>query len=175
MNDEKGILQRSSPRSKPFIIDLMRNFGAIFTLSILAISFVGLLVVRYAPDAQDISSLFASGGMGLSFNAVLQIAGFSLILAFLSIVVVSDRFIKKMRFLARTILLFLAALFTFSMFAIVFKWFPIEDPLAWLGFVLSTFVCFLFSLGLTLLKLKLEGRKYDRLLANYKARHNVSV
>jgi len=154
----------------PFVMDLMRNFATIFTLSIIAISLMGSLLVCVTPDVQDISTLFASGGMGLSYSVVLQIAGFSLVLAFFSIVVISQRFITKMRFWLRILLLFLSALFTFSVFAVIFKWFPINEPLAWLGFVFSSFVCFIFSLGLTFLKFRLEGRKYDRLLANYKAR-----
>ena len=154
----------------PFIMDLMRNFAAIFTLSVLAISLMGILLICIAPDIQYISTLFASGGMGLSFSVVLQIAGFSLLLAFFSIIIISQRFIINMRFWLRILLLFLSALFTFSIFAVIFKWFPVNEPLAWLGFVVSSLVCFALSLGLTFLKFKLEGKKYKRLLANYKAR-----
>ena len=164
MNDEEN---RTS-----LIMELIRNFGTIFTLSVLAISLAGLLVARFAPDTQDISSLFASGGTGLSYNVILQIAGFSLVLAAFTILLISDRVITKMRFFLRILLLFFSAFVSFSGFAIVFKWFPANDPLLWLGFLLSTVVCFALSLGLTLLKFKLEGKKYDRLLANYKAQRN---
>ena len=71
------------------------------------------------------------------------------------------------------VLLLLATLLTFSVFAIVFKWFAIDDIGAWLGFVLSTIICFSISLVLTLLKFKMERKKYDRLLTNYKASKNI--
>jgi len=151
-----------------FIIDLTRNFSTIFTLSILAISFTGFLLYCYTPNIQDISSLFASGGASLLFIVILQIAGFSLIVAFFSILFISQRFIEKMRFWLRILLLFISALVTFSIFAVIFKWFPIDDPLAWVGFLISTFICFCISLGLTFLKFKLESKKYNELLARFK-------
>jgi len=155
-----------------FVIDLMRNFAAIFTLSILAISFTGFLLFIYTPDIQDIPALFASGGASLLYIVILQIAGFSLVIAFFSILFISQRFIEKMIFWLRILLLFISALITFSVFAVIFNWFPIDDPLAWLGFVISTFICFSISLGLTFVKFKIEGKKYNRLLAKFKETQN---
>ena len=165
MDDEK--------KEAPLFSELLRKFATIFTMSVLAISFVGSLLARYAPAAQDISNMFVSGETGFPYVVILQISGFSLVVAAFSVVLISGRFIKGMRLWLRIFLLFLSALLTFSFFAVVFKWFPAEDPLAWLGFVLCTVVCFVLSLCLSLLKFRLEGRKYDKLLANYKARHKT--
>ena len=151
----------------PLTMDLMRNLAAIFTLSVLAISFVGLLLSFFVPDGQDISTLFASGGIGLPFSVIFQVAGFSFIIAVFIILIISDRFIKKMRFWLRLILLFVSAIIIFSTFAVIFKWFPINDPLAWLGFFISAFICFIISLGLTFLKFKIERKKYNVLLKKY--------
>jgi len=155
----------------PFIMDLMRNMATIFTLSILAISLAGLLLACFAPDSQDISTLFASGGIGFPYSVIFQVAGFSFILAVFSITIISDRFIKKLQFWLRIIFLFISAIITFSIFAIIFKWFPINDPLAWLGFLCSAFVCFVFSLGLTFIKFKIERKRYNTLLEKYKKTH----
>ena len=73
-----------------------------------------------------------------------------------------------MRFWLRIILLFISAIITFSTFAVIFNWFPANDPLAWLGFFVSAFICFVFSLGLTFIKFKIERKKYNMLLTNYK-------
>jgi hypothetical protein len=166
MNNENGKM--------PLITELIRYFGVIFTMSILAISLMGLLIAYFVPDTQDLSFLFNSGGMGLSYRAILQIAGFSLIQAVFFILLISERLVFKIRFWLRILLLFFSALFTFSIFAIFFNWFPVNDLQAWLSFVLSALICFILSSCLTLLRFKLEGKKYDRLLANYKARHNKS-
>ena len=154
-----------------FILDLMRNLTKIFTLSILAISLLGLLLARYAPDSHDTLTLFSSGGIGLPYSVIFQIASFSFILAIFIILIISDRYIKNMCFWLRLILLFIFAIITFSTFAIIFKWFPVNDPLAWLGFFISAFICFVFSLGLTFIKFKIERKKYNKLLEKYKKIH----
>jgi hypothetical protein len=157
----------------PLISEILRYFGTIFTLSILVISIAVSQVSKYFPDMKDIYSLFSSDGIGLSFGTILQIAIFSIVLAIFSVLLISDRLITKMRFLYRMYLFLLATLLTFSIFAIVFTWFPVNDIGAWIGLVLSTIICFSISIGLTLLKFKLERKKYDKLLANYKARNIV--
>ena len=156
----------------PFILDLTKNFFMIFTLSVFAISLTGLLLSKFAPEAQDISSLFASGGVGLPYSVIFQIAGFSLVLAGFLVIIISDRFIIGMRFWLRIILLFVSVIVTFSIFSAIFKWFPVSDPLAWLGFIISTFVCFTISLGLTFIKFKIERKKYNILLEKFKKTHN---
>ena len=157
----------------PLISEILRYFGTIFTFAILVISIVVSQVTRYFPDVQNVSTLFISGGIGLSFGTILQIASFSTILSVFSVLFISERFIKKMWFLYRIIFLLLSTLLTFSVFAIIFKWFVVDDIVAWIGFVISTIICFSISIGLTLLKFKLERKKYNRLLANFKARNHV--
>ena len=154
---------------KPFVLELLQNFATIFTLSVLAISFTGLLVVRYTPDAH-IPLLFAFG-----YSTILQIAGFSFILAFFCVLLITERFISKMRFWLRILLLLISTVLTFSVFVIIFKWFPVGNMQTWLGFIICTIISYIFCVCLTLFKFKLEGKKYDRLLANYKARKNNPV
>ena len=61
-----------------------------------------------------------------------------------------------------------------SSFAVIFKWFPMNQPAVWIQFFIFTFVFSLISTGLSLVKLKLEGKKYNELLESYKARHNIN-
>jgi hypothetical protein len=61
-----------------------------------------------------------------------------------------------------------------SLFAVIFKWFPMNQPAVWLQFFIFTFIFSLMSIWLSLVKLKLEGKKYNKLLESYKARHNIS-
>jgi drug/metabolite transporter (DMT)-like permease len=153
------------------IMALLRYFAVIFTMTILAISLAGILSARHAPITQEVPTLYISGGAGLYCNTILQLAGFAFILAAFVALLFSDRFFSGVHFPVRILLLLLATLVIFSIFSIIFKWFPTDDPKAWLAFVLSAVVCSAISFGLTLLKFKMEGKKYDRLLANYKARH----
>ena len=154
----------------PFIAELAHFFTIIFTMSILAIVIAGLMVTRYAPEVQDISTLFAPGGIGLSYSTILQIAGLSIILACFCIFITSGRFLVKMRFLLRFLLFLLTTFFTTSVFIVIFKWFPLDNVLEWIRYSLSIIICFAIASGITYIKFRLQTRKYNRLLANFKAR-----
>ncbi|GHU60047.1 hypothetical protein FACS189444_6550 [Spirochaetia bacterium] len=148
----------------------LHNTGTIFTLSLLVITFINLLFSHIDKNIKEISSLFALVQYGLAYSTILQITGFSVVLAGLATFLFSEHFFKKILFLRRTALFFIATLFVLSGFSVIFKWFPVNDPLAWLGFIVSTLICFSASIGLTLVKLRLEGIKYSKLLEEYKLR-----
>ena len=145
---------------------LLRAFATTFSWSILAMCVVGMLNVRYSPGT---GHLFDFDGAGIPFTSILQIAGFSLVMAFFAVLLFSRRFFASMRYFLRAFFLCLATLVTCSVFVLLFEWFPTYNPRAWFTFVLATVLCFSFSFALVRIKHKLEGKKYDRLLANYKA------
>ena len=153
------------------VIDLARRFTVIFSLAIIAISIAGMLIGLNDQDMRDMSTLFLINN-GLQYNTIYQVAGFSLIIAFFSILLFSEHIQIKIRFLFRGFLLLLVTLVTTSIFAKIFNWFPHDNIQGWIGFVLCTIVCFTVSFALKLLKLKLEGKKYTKLLVDYKERHN---
>jgi len=157
-----------------FFTQLLRNTATIFTLSVFAISIAGMIFARFDPNLREAYSLFALAPLGLTYNTILQIAGGSIILAVISTFLFSEHFLYKMRFLMRTIILLFMTLIIFSLFAVIFKWFPVNEPMVWIRFFISTFVCFFISIGITLVKQKLEGKKYNKLLKSYKGRHNIS-
>jgi hypothetical protein len=153
------------------LLEFLRGFGAIFSLAILAMTIAGMLIGLFGQEMSDVSTLFALGS-GLPYSTILQIAGFALIIAFFSVLLFSEHLQIKVRFLIRGLLLLLVTLITTSILAIVFNWFPPGSTQAWIGFVFCTIFCFTISFALTLVKIKLEGKKYSKLLADYKARHN---
>jgi hypothetical protein len=154
------------------VVDFARKFGAVFSLAVIAITIAGMLIGLYDQNMRGVSSLFAPGE-GLQYSTILQIAGFALIIAFFSALLFFEQLQTGIRFLFRGFLLLLVTLVTTSIFALIFNWFPANDIRAWLGFVLCTIGCFAVSFALTLLKLKLEGKKYTKLLEDYKAQHNI--
>jgi hypothetical protein len=130
----------------------------------------GLLVHRYVPEANDISTLFALKEIGLPYSFILQIAGLSFILAVFSVLLCSEYFLARIRFLLRFFLFFLTTFFTISVFAIIFKWFPVGNLFVWIGYILSSIICFVIGYGITYIKFKLENKKYNMLLNNFKMR-----
>jgi len=153
-------------------IEFTRRFTVIFSLTIIAISIMGMLIGLNGQDMRDVSTLFFMNN-GLRYNTISQLVGFSLILAFFLILLFSKYIQTKINYLFRSFLLLVATLVTASIFAIIFNWFPHDNIQAWINFVLCTFFCFVICFALTLLKLKLEGKKYAKLLADYKAKRNI--
>jgi len=152
-------------------IELAQKFTVIFSLAIIAITIVGMLIGLNGEDMRDMSTLFAFNN-GLQYSTILQTAGFSLIIAIFSVLLFSEHIQTKINFLFRGFLLLFATLVTTSIFAMIFSWFPVGNIQGWISFALCTIVCFVVCFALTLFKLKLEGKKYTKLLADYKARHN---
>jgi len=152
-------------------IELAQKFTVIFSLAIIAITIAGILIGLNGENMRDMSTLFAFNS-GLQYSTILQAAGFSLIIALFSVLLFSEHIQMKINFLFRGFLLLLVTLVTTSIFAIIFNWFPSANIQGWIGFALCTTVCFAVSFALTALKLKLEGKKYTKLLAGYKKRYN---
>jgi len=154
-------------------IEFAQRFTVIFSLAIVAITIAGMIIGLNSEDMRNVSTLFAINN-GLQYSTILQTAGFSLIITIFSVLLFSEHIQTRINFLFRGFLLLLVTLVTTSIFAIIFNWFPAEDIQGWIGFALCTIFCFVVCFALTLLKLKLEGKKYTKLLAGYKERHNKS-
>ncbi len=157
-----------------FFTRFTKNILTIFSLSVFAISVVGMASARFVPSTQETSSMFAFAPSGLTYNAIMQLACFSIVMAAVSAVLFSEYLIAKLRFLWRIFILFIAALVIFYLFVVIFNWFHINEPLTLLVFFLLTLICYSISVGLTILKLKLERKKYSKLLEKYKARNNLN-
>jgi len=157
----------------PFFTQVLRNTGAVFTMTVLTISIAGMVFTRYTSNLPEVCSLFALAPLGLAYNAVLQIAGLSVIIATISTLLFSEQVLYKMRFFWRISLFLLMVMIVVTLFAVVFRWFPVNEPVVWFQFFISTFVFSLISIGLSFAKLKLEGKKYNKLLESYKVRHNI--
>ncbi|MDF2952043.1 MAG: hypothetical protein K0S18_1626 [Anaerocolumna sp.] len=137
----------------------------IFSVTILFISIVGFIC---GEDAKQYSSLFQLGGEGIANKTVFQLLASSFIIAALKVFFFSDMVLKNKLVLWRTIWMLCAVVVVIICFVLIFKWFPINNLPAWIGFFLSFVGFFTVSTILMILKTKLEGKKYDRLLQEYK-------
>jgi len=156
-----------------FIVELLQRFAALFSQAVLIFSISGMLVAKskYASQTLSLSTLFAPDGKGLPYASVLQLAGCSIIIVFFSMLLFSDYFQSKISFFFRSFLLFLATLAASSVFAVIFKWYPLDNIQSWLIFLFFAAAGFALMYAFIMLKLKMEEKKYNRLLQNYKARH----
>jgi hypothetical protein len=156
-----------------FIVGFFRSYATVFTLSILVTLLMGLLISRFFPGTQEISSLFAL--KGFSYNSILELAGYSFFLAVFMELLMSYRLLIKMRFFSRLLVFFLAVLFTSSIFSVIFKWFPADNLTSWVGFLIAFIICFALSFVLTTLVFRTKNKKYNKLLEAYKERSKINM
>ena len=160
MNKEKN--------NVPIITGFLREFATIFTLIVLCMSLAGKFISIYAHEIWNLSTIFALGGTSLPYTTIMQSAVYALIMAIVSRFLFSGYIITKISFIWRYFIFFLVTLLTTSVFAIVFNWFPVGIVQAWLVFIPIFFVFFAIAIGLSIVLLKFEDKKYNRLLEKYK-------
>jgi len=147
----------------------LRVFTTVFTMAILSMTAMGMLVARHAPDMAHGTAFAALAYAALPFAVVVQMAGYSAVIAGLSMLLASGRFFPGMRPARRMIVFVSAHILACALFAAVFGWVRRDEPAAWLFFALAVSLFTCAGFGLSFLKLRLESRRYDRLLANFKA------
>ena len=157
----------------PYITGFLQEFAKIFTLIIIVMSFVGKIITNYYPDVKNVSSIFALGCAGLPYSVIFQLAGLALILTIFSRLLFSSFLEAKMSYLFRVFLLMVSNLFTTSIFVVFFKWFPFDDIWVWIIFFLASFISSAIAVTLSILLVKFENRKYNKLLENYKKRYTA--
>ena len=156
-----------------FIVEFLHSYAAVFTLTIFALLLMGLLIAHFFPEAQNISTLFAF--KGFLYNSILELAGLSFFLAVYKELLMSYYLLIKMRFLMRLFVFFLAALFTISIFSVIFKWFPANKLSSWVGFLISFIICFIIASVLAIFVFKSKNNQYNKLLEAYKKRPRINM
>ena len=152
----------------------LREFATIFSLAIITVTLVGKPLADLAPELQEVSSIFSHGAFSLPYNTILQLACFALIMAAVNNLLFSEMSFVKLRILWRYIIFSIVTLITVSVFAFVFKWFPVNNLFTWIAFILTFLVCFSSAIGLSFLILKLDDKKYNKLLEHFKANRTTA-
>ncbi len=140
-----------------------------FAAALIAMSLVGWFVGDMAKEA---GRLFALGKAGLSYYSIAQIFIFALAQTAIRFVVFWKFFSKKTMLLWKAMLMFIPSLVTAVILIIVFEWFPIASIYAWLGFIISISTGFLIIFLVMLAKTRIEDKKYNTMLSDYKSKHN---
>ena len=147
------------------LFDYISRVFAVFGVVILIHVLIGSLVGQ---DAGEVSTLFSLGSEGLAMNTILQLFALSVIVIVLQSLLLTDKFIKNMSIVVRIILMFVSVTCAIVAFVLAFKWFPVNDVKAWIGFFISFAVCSLAGVIFTRLKEKAENKKMDEALEKYK-------
>ena len=119
-------------------------------------------------NAGSVSTLFSLGKTGLSTATLLELLLLTLIVTAAQSIFLTDVVIKNMALIVRNILFFATILVAITVFASVFGWFPLNDPAAWTGFIVSFAVCAAVSAFLMRLEENAENKKMQEALNRLK-------
>ncbi|MEG0752466.1 MAG: hypothetical protein RR461_01415 [Angelakisella sp.] len=113
------------------------------------------------------------GETALPYSMIWQFLALAVIIPFLQMLCFGDMVFKNLRSSLRLLLFSLKLLCTLSIFAGIFHWFPVHDPMAWIVFVVGILAAESI-LGLSLhLYFRITGQQYTEKLKLYKEHHRA--
>ena len=140
--------------------------GVLTTYGLTVIVFIPL-VIFFGDGAKGFSSLFAFGGVALSMATLIELLLLAIIINILSTVLFTDRFIKNLPILVRSILFFVIVTLITVVAVICFHWFPVDYVEAWIGFFVSFGVCSTIGVLVSRLREKSENERMNKALEKY--------
>ena len=150
---------------KPTIFDYLSQVFMIFGITVLVLNTFCLI---FGESAKEFSTIFALGNVGLSVKTMLQFLLAIAITITFRFIFMTDLLIKKMPLSARIIVLFAAAFLNIVVFVIVCGWFPVNNLLAWIMFIISFAVSCTLSTLVSLLWERTENKKLTEALNKLK-------
>ena len=151
--------------NKPTILGYLAQVFMIFGITVLALNIFCLL---FGDSARDFSTIFALGSAGLNVKTMLQFLLAIAITIVLRYIFMTDLIIKKMPLVARIIAIFAAAFLNIVVFVILCGWFPIDNLMAWIMFLISFAISCTASTAISIFKEKTENRRLAEALSKLK-------
>jgi len=131
-------------------------------------------IAMFASTGAMMLSVFVSMFLGrdsIPINYIWQIIFLSLIYGSLQLIAFSESTLGNMNTTGRMTLLGVSMLIVLAAFALIFGWFPIQNPVNWLIFIGLYAAVFFGAVLAFRIVFRLGGMKYNELLVAYKARH----
>ena len=150
---------------KPTVFDYLSQVFMIFGITILLLNIFCLI---FGETAREFSAIFALGSEGLSVETMLQFLLAIAITITFRFIFMTDLIIKKMPLSARIIVLFAAAFLNIVVFVIVCGWFPVNNLLAWIMFLISFTVSCTASTLVSILWERAENKRLAEALDRLK-------
>lgn len=154
-------------KEKSVVRLICRNTTATFTFAIIMLTLIGWTLNN---SQTEYMGLFGFENTGLPFQSVIQILALSFVIGGLCTLLTSDLVFKKAMLLWRMVLMLLFSGVICFIFAIIFRWFPLDMREAWIAAVaLFIVVSGAVPLGMVI-KTKLLDRRYNKALYEYKSK-----
>jgi len=150
---------------KKTIFDYLKQLFTTYGIMVVIFIVTNLLVGN---GARVLSTLFSLGSVGLSTATLLQLLFLAVIITVAQNIFLSDLVIKNMALIVRNILFFVTVMVASTLFIILFGWFPVGDPRAWIGFIVCFAICTAVSAFIMRLEENAENKKMQEALNKFK-------
>lgn len=146
---------------KTTIFDLIGQSLIIFGFTVI---FLMVFAYVFGDSAVGYSTIFALAANGLALSTLLQFLLTSIIITLLRQLFFTDGVIKNMSMPARTVGMFATVIAVIVLFVCLFDWFPVNDWLPWVMFVICFIISSLGGFLISLLKERTENKKMQEAL-----------
>ncbi len=145
-----------------YISKIFATYGVIVAIFILFSLLIG-------EGTGDYSPLFRLGRAGLTLETLLELLLLAAVVTLVQVLFFTDRWIKNMPILRRNVLFFLTVLAAIVLLIVLFKWFPLSDVTAWIGFLLSFVPCMVAGILIFRLRERAENKRMQNALEKFKS------
>ena len=129
---------------------------------------LNIFCILFGSAAADYSTIFSLAGAGISVAASLQFLLAVTIVILLRMLFMTDMIIKKMPLSARITAMFISVFAIIIGFVILFGWFPANDPIAWVMFIVCFSVSCVVSVIVSTAAERQENRRLEEALKRVK-------
>ncbi|MFT4143877.1 MAG: hypothetical protein QM644_05425 [Mobilitalea sp.] len=147
------------------ILSFLTQTLVLFAIDILLLI---LFAALFGEGARNVSTMYQFGSKGLATSTILQFFLSAATISLIQRIFFSEKIFKQLLVILRTTYMLICILITHIVYILLFQWFSYDDYYAWISFLTCFVGGFVLGLLFMLLKRRLENRKYDELLSNYK-------
>jgi K+-sensing histidine kinase KdpD len=139
---------------------------AFATFGIIVLIFI-LFSLAIGESTEGYSNLFSMGKRGMSIPTLCELLLLAIMITLAQVVFLTDKWIVNLSLIIRNVLFFLSVLIVMVIMIVTFKWFPVGDVSAWIGFIISFAISMIVSALVVKLKERADNSKMQEALDNY--------
>lgn len=147
------------------VIDYVEQIMKIFGFTVIMLN---ILCILFGESARGFSSIFAMGKEGIRISTMLQFLSVAVWITLVRFLFFTDVVIRNKGIPFRSCGMIASVLVIMTVYIWKFQWFPIGDWFCWFMFLSSFGVSFVVSLGVTVIKGRMENRRMEEALERFK-------
>ena len=155
---------------KNSIFDYAVHTMVIWGISILSIC---LFCALFGESAKELSTLFQLGSRGISLETLMQFLVLAIVITGLRWLFFTDALFKRMTVLFRSIWMLTGVIVSVGVLSAIWQWFPVNQVLPWIMFIVCFLVCACISVIVSMLKERSDNRRMQDALERLKSEENI--